>query len=327
MSGSHCARSWEAEAARDGRLEAPALTSHELHTQHCKQCARERTRLEQLATQLRAESPHSELMLRRVRQSVLAAMNQQALATEARIGLRFTRGQWVAALSLATLFGLGWFAKTQLAGPATPTLELASEPGTRFTHARRGALDYVKLKEGALSIHFNRGVSGRLIVHVPDGEIRDLGTVFRVVVRAGTTTEIAVKQGAVVLRRETEPDVLVSAGEVFLRAPHGTTVATEPIALPAQPPPNTMGQASAATDQPAQARAKTKPRQRRGLASAGERAARTGEQQDLAYLRIVALLQEARSAEARVAAQEYLSRFPDGFRRAEVERIAARLAR
>ena len=40
--------------------------------------------------------------------------------------------------------------------------------------------------------------------------------------------------------------------------------------------------------------------------------------EDLAYLRIVALRREGRSDEARVAAAEYLHAFPGGFRRPEV---------
>jgi hypothetical protein len=43
--------------------------------------------------------------------------------------------------------------------------------------------------------------------------------------------------------------------------------------------------------------------------------------EDESYLRIVALLREHRPEEARMAAMEYLRRFPDGFRRAEVERL------
>jgi len=46
--------------------------------------------------------------------------------------------------------------------------------------------------------------------------------------------------------------------------------------------------------------------------------------EDEIYLRIVALLREHREDEARIAALEYLRRFPGGFRRAEVEQLTRR---
>jgi hypothetical protein len=45
-------------------------------------------------------------------------------------------------------------------------------------------------------------------------------------------------------------------------------------------------------------------------------------EEDAAYLRVLALLREGRREEARLAAASYLGKFPKGFRRAEVERIA-----
>jgi hypothetical protein len=45
------------------------------------------------------------------------------------------------------------------------------------------------------------------------------------------------------------------------------------------------------------------------------------EEEDLAYLRIVALLREQRTDEARLAARKYLGQFPQGFRHIEVERV------
>ncbi|HEX4354989.1 MAG TPA: hypothetical protein VHZ95_18790, partial [Polyangiales bacterium] len=45
--------------------------------------------------------------------------------------------------------------------------------------------------------------------------------------------------------------------------------------------------------------------------------------EDAAYLRIIALVREGRSEEARLSARHYLSNFPSGFRRPEAERVAA----
>jgi TolA-binding protein len=46
--------------------------------------------------------------------------------------------------------------------------------------------------------------------------------------------------------------------------------------------------------------------------------------EDAEYVRIIALLKESRIAEARALSEDYLRRFPDGFRRKEVEGVARR---
>jgi hypothetical protein len=45
--------------------------------------------------------------------------------------------------------------------------------------------------------------------------------------------------------------------------------------------------------------------------------------EDAAYLRIIALQRLGAGGETRRAAETYLQRFPTGFRRAEVERLAS----
>jgi hypothetical protein len=332
MNASNCSRSWEAEAARDGRLTADLLASHELHLLHCAQCAHERQALERLTTELRAGDSHNELVLRRLRQRLLVAMNHRALGIAAG-GPGTAPARVAAALLVAALIGLAWFATSRPQAPAAVTLRLAPEPGARFVHERRPGLEYVELHEGALRIDFERGPTTRLLVHVPDGEIRDLGTVFRVVVAAGKTTEISVQQGAVVFRRTDEADVVVSAGEVFMRAPEelpresfdewpntgaDRVDQSRRVGSPAK------GQARHRHAAPAKAQAAPRNQPIAGTQQAARPAT---EQQDVAYLRILALLQESRHAEAQVAAQEYLSRFPNGFRRDEVERIIAPGAR
>jgi hypothetical protein len=49
-----------------------------------------------------------------------------------------------------------------------------------------------------------------------------------------------------------------------------------------------------------------------------------GQAEDAVYLHVLALLNEGRDAEARLAAHEYLRRFPHGFRQREVRAIAER---
>jgi hypothetical protein len=45
-------------------------------------------------------------------------------------------------------------------------------------------------------------------------------------------------------------------------------------------------------------------------------------EEDIAYLQVIALMRDGRREEARLAAKNYLRRFPNGFRRVEVEAIA-----
>ena len=45
-------------------------------------------------------------------------------------------------------------------------------------------------------------------------------------------------------------------------------------------------------------------------------------EEDLVYLRVLALLRDGRKGEAHLLAEDYLRRFPNGFRRPEIERIA-----
>jgi ferric-dicitrate binding protein FerR (iron transport regulator) len=315
MNNPHCPRTWEAEAARDGRLEAAALSSHERHVQHCTDCAQERQALQRLSSSLRVDA-QDELVLRRLRQHVMASMNEWALNAEpgAPSSTRWRAGLATVAL-LACLSALTWFAHARL-NPSPQTLRLVPGSGARYSHERRSQLEYVELHEGVLSIAFDRKRSEGLVVRVPDGEIRDLGTVFRVVVAAGKTQEISVETGAVVFSRVGEADVEVAAGHVYRRP----AVPVQPLPTPATTP--AASSLEIKRRQPG-LRSKARAPQRADVHAAAHHAASASEQQDLAYLRILALLQEGRSAEARVAAHEYLSRFPNGFRRGEVERIAA----
>jgi hypothetical protein len=61
----------------------------------------------------------------------------------------------------------------------------------------------------------------------------------------------------------------------------------------------------------------------RPAAHAGQASWASDTAEDEAYLHIVALLREGRSAEARLAAFAYLRAYPAGFRRIEVNQVAS----
>jgi ferric-dicitrate binding protein FerR (iron transport regulator) len=362
MSASHCPRTWEVEAVRDGRSSAAASTAFAVHAQHCPECAREQRALAALGTRLRAGASAAapELMLRRVRQNVLAGANRHALAPQPTAAwfARFAAGLGprvaLGALALA-LVGSGVLAyRTQRAKVrGAAALQLVAAADADFAHLREPQLEIIELRAGSLEISFRRSAHDSLVVRVPDGEIRDFGTVFRVSVQHGRTEEITVREGAVLLRRPGRSDVVIAAGETYrapalpLRPQRATAPTpdrqdslerSEAVAAPAtrggaNEPGVSAADGGQPIQQPSAARTDHSSTRRRparpaqlGPAGLRERASpAVGEldEQDRAYLRILALLQDGRRAEARLAAQEYQRDFPAGFRRNEVAAIAA----
>ena len=160
----------------------------------------------------------------------------------------------------------------------------------------------VALHEGTLALRTRQG-GPKLRVVVPDGELEDIGTAFRVTVSEGRTVSIEVTEGLVVFHRHDAADVRLPAGATWTAPPVSGALTTNQ--APAAPEASSHGIASP---------------QPRSPSSPATKTADTGE--DAAYLRVVALVRENRRDEARVAAQEYLRRFPNGFRRVEVERLA-----
>jgi len=209
------------------------------------------------------------------------------------------------------------------------------EPGTTL----------VRLDDGELELHVAGGdTAHRLVVSVPDGELDDLGTTFRVTVSGGSTTAIAVLEGAVVARLIGRPPVFLVAGERWAPAPIAppvvtTTPAREPAPAavpakrpsraavppptppppPAAPPPSLSAELSAAV--------RLYERGDLGGAIDGLRAfivhhGTNPRAEDARYLLVLALQRSNDPSGARDAARDYLGHHPDGFRRAEIEAIA-----
>lgn len=174
----------------------------------------------------------------------------------------------------------------------TPPVVVDVEPGAdcELTASQDGR---VVLRAGAATIRVNHTSDPpRLRVVVPDGLIEDVGTVFRVEVRGGVTTSITVDSGAVVFHRRSGGSVFVDPG-----APWSWK---EPSSAPS--PAGPVSQAAKAP---------------RATPAATASSGLTPE--DAMYLRVVSLARAGRKDEARGAAEEYLTAFPNGFRRAEVE--------
>ena len=373
-----CPRTWEVEAARDGRLSEAACTLLEEHVARCEICARERRALAELASRLRSDLPAApdDLSVRRLRRATLekanAAWLERGQARESSPWARRRPLSLAGAVVLAgALAALAWWTPWR---PAGPTVQVTEGPtAADWTRDAAPGVHRVVLREGAIELRIERQMSDApFFVVVPDGEIQDVGTVFRVEVKSGATTAIDVTEGAVVFRRPDHPDVRVGAGEHWphpIPAGAGGAGAREPGSAPnGAPAPATTGEApgtqttsapdapgasatgaapsehpappGAATTTPTASALTAKPAATAASAASAKPAATTasaaaakpaasskpatsgGLEEDLAYLRVIALLRDGRREEARLAAKEYLRRFPRGFRRVEVEGIA-----
>jgi hypothetical protein len=211
-----------------------------------------------------------------------------------------------------------------------------------------GNREEVTLQRGSLWIHVDhRSQAGsppgnhRLLVVLPDGELEDTGTIFSVSAEHGRTTHVAVAEGSVVLRIRGQRPITIGAG--------GTWPPQIEPSAPARPNVAPASAAAAPHRPPAPRPTPPRPRATRSLAAAvadpavdfraawasfaaGENRAAAGafttflvrhprdpRAEDAAYLRIIALQRCEATGEMKAAAQDYLRRFPAGFRRAEVE--------
>jgi hypothetical protein len=323
-----CLRSWEGEAARDGRLAGEARESFIAHCETCAECARDARYIEHLATRLQAIEicEPDEMAMRRLRQHVLKAVDANhvtgtsgrgwavvALGATALVGAVATvlvvvsGGGDRATPAVSPVASLAPAAATASATPAAPammstTVEIVPVDDARFVRSTDGDVERVDLAEGSLRLRIDRAPGGRhVVVRVPDGEIEDVGTVFEVSVKAGRTDRVAVEQGRVLVRLTSAPAFTIAAGGSWERA---TGEARGARATPTA----TVAAGSATRRTPSPSHTASE-----GVASEAE---------DAAYLEVLRLVRESREHEARAAAAAYLRDFPNGFRRTEMSRVA-----
>lgn len=327
-----CTRRWAVEPARDGALGEDERRRVLMHVETCPDCAAEKTHLETLGARLReahAESAH-ELSLRRVRHRLLARADVQSGRRGVRLR-RWTRlilgGLSLAMISLAAISreviagaGIAW-PGTREAPPrlAMQIVEPLPAAGARWTESEHAGAHELRLDEGTLALTVRRTPQDPpVVLHVPDGRIEDVGTIFRVTVLRGITTAIEVTEGEVMFHRADGIDIRVAEG---MNWPPPDAGSTPPMR---QDEPPAVERASApplrARAPPRLAPAATAPRAE--LAPIQALPSSDAADEDAAYLHLLALEREARSEEARLAARVFLQRFPAAFRRVEVERLA-----
>ena len=328
-----CSRTWEVEAARDGRLPGAALHRFAEHLQQCVGCAREARRLEGLAGRLQA-IPIAELddvSFRRLRSRVLEGVDAKI---SGRGGEGSGRRKTIAAFCAACMAAAAMAATSvrrvpkQAAVPDSPSVRALDPSGSRWTRRSEGAVEWVDLAEGTLRLSTRGSPSARhLVVHVPDGVIEDVGTIFVVTVRDGHAERVSVEEGSVTIRLANEAPQTLTAGQRWERTLERPALASAPIE-PAQPAPATASRAPGPVRQGGSRPGASPPVASTGpghvpgmtgallLAPPADAA-----DENAAYLEVVGRARAQDAAGARAAAQGYLRRFPNGFRREEVGRF------
>jgi hypothetical protein len=219
--------------------------------------------------------------------------------------------------------------------------------GNAVWSKRRGAgnREEIALQQGLLWIHVDHSSgAGQLVVLLPDGELEDLGTTFTVSADGGRTTRVAVEEGRVSLRLRGQSTIDIGPGDVWL-----------PTEKPAPTPPTRELQAEEAardSDRPAPRPISRAHRTHPSVVPAtpdplvefraAMEALRVGDNrraaagftsflvehpgdpmaEDATYLRVIALQRAGAAGDVKRAAEEYLRRFPTGFRRAEIEKLS-----
>jgi hypothetical protein len=350
MSPAPCPRLFEVEAARDGRLTGAALASLERHMTGCAACLREAKALDGLADALRASPPDDtgadELHARRERTRLLAAFDRAQVGPEHHSGARRRLVWSVAVAALVACILVLWRVR-----PGEKTLHASAivhaDSTAVWSERRDGSREKIVLERGGLSIHVDHSAGeGRLLVVLPDGELEDTGTTFTVSAEDGRTTRVAVQDGTVVLRINGQHPVAVGAGDTWVpearlaasarasSAPLPEPVPSERLAL--SPP---LSSAPRRTSAPSATAPESAPsvdfRAAMAALDVGDNAEaataferflvkhpRDPRAEDAAYLRVIALQRSGDSARMQQAAQEYLRRYPAGFRHAEMETLS-----
>lgn len=352
MTQAACPRLFEAEAMRDGRLAGAERASFVRHTTACATCRREVDALEALGGALRAAPRDDERAdeLRRLRERTrLVAAFDRSLVAPGRGASVMRRWLWPA-VGAAMIAGAIIVVRA-LSGPhvePAASVVVHAAAGAVWSKHPDGHREKLVLEQGELWIHVDHGRGATaLVVALPDGELEDTGTTFTVTARDGRTTHVGVEEGSVLLRIRGRPPVQIRRAETwaaeppapaapFANAPAVTRALRRAQVARTAPPPAARQSPAAA---PAMAPGDTDPaidfRAAVAVLDAGanrEAAAafahflaahpRDPRAEDAAYLQIIALQRAGAGEEMRRAADDYLRRYPAGFRRGEVEGLA-----
>jgi hypothetical protein len=225
------------------------------------------------------------------------------------------------------------------------------QEGTAMAVASEGAAQVMRLEMGAAELHVAKlGAGERFVVQTPDSEVEVRGTQFRVnlvspdaACGAGTQTRVAVSEGLVVVRHAGRED-WVPAGSQWpaacaIAAPASVAAAPR-VARPAHPSRLPATPAASA----AEATTTSTLADQNDLFTAAMSAKRRGESRaalalferfleeypgssltEGAVVERMRLLHATSPSRGRTAANDYLSRYPNGFAHGEAEAILAEM--
>lgn len=324
-----CAQAPETEAMFDQRLDEAAAEQAHAHMASCDVCRSLFAELGELRATLKgaADAPNV-FAMKRLRRQVLSAGETTTTKTPARPWWRWARLLVPVVTVILAVFGaVSLWPRSNVAD-----VTVTAGPGARFMREAVGQNDVVRLTDGEFEFDVRTHASGRrLFVIVPDGEIEDIGTRFRVVVDDGVTTEITVSEGEVEFRRAGAAPLRLIAGMSYrpvteqvasasasatpvVEAP---TVATStPAQRPSAPPP-AQSHARMATPTHGVGSAIATSTAELSTAPGGATA------EDLAYMRVIRAMRAGETEQARALARQYLNDFPHGLRRAEMTSLGS----
>jgi hypothetical protein len=353
-----CARLWELEPYREGRLGEADRRSFERHLRTCALCTTQRRRDEhllELARALPGEEP-TELDLRRLRTRVLRDA-AAGVVPPAGAG----RGRRLAAASLAVAVGVaiaGWVLAAHrtpapdataivatATAPATPPPSQAATPSlvealagaivpsgaARWSQSRAEGVERVTLDEGTLHVHVRpQSPSERFLVALPDGELEVRGTTFEVTVDEGATTRVHVDEGVVEVRLRNRGTRRLGADESWtLTAPPVGTSAPHSSTPAAAPSPPAVIATDGATQYAAAMRLLGEGRNDEAASAFHAFAVSqpdASQAEDASFLEAVALARLGRGDAAALAAEHHLARYPASFHKREASILVARAA-
>jgi cytoskeletal protein RodZ len=341
---------FEAEALRDGRLTGVEVARFQAHVRVCPICAREVAAMQALADALRASTDThdaDELHVRRERTRLLAAFDAALVPRRQSVRSKLWLPMAGALVVLAVLLLV--HGRPRAVAPVPSAIEpvkVSADGTSKWTRRTENQTETLTLESGTLSIRVDhQRPHRRLLVVLPDGELEDIGTTFSVTAAAARTTQVSVQDGSVVLRLHDHPALTLRAGDSWTPAAAPEPLVTAPTAKTAVAPSLRSAKAQASPTAPSASSVEvpTPPTPdaaadfRAALAAltAGDNArasnlfadfllqhARDPRAEDAAYLRVLAFQRGGDSSRMQQAAKEYLRRYPNGFRRAEIEPLS-----
>lgn len=336
MTQKSCARAWEVAAIEDGRLSAAERASFERHAKTCTPCTEERralTLLRETAERL-PFAENTPLARRRARNELLRRADAQSKQSA-----RVNPGKMIlvaAGCVVAVLMAWSVLSPSPKPRSPVPQFRIAAASGSDWSTLEEGATLRLSLRRGQAELEVHKLNDGqRFVVQLPDGELEVKGTRFFVEVEGERTRNVRVTEGRVELRLSGEHTRLLEAGATWSKVQVADAVKhTTENAIEKSPPPSRRGPKS---KPPVIRESNAGAELKRAMAAFSSGDFGTAERlfadferahpsdaraEDAAFLAAVARARSGDVEGSKKLAREYLTRYPQGLRRSDAERMA-----